>query len=155
MTAPYDGGCVCGAVRYRLTGEPLTLYACHCTECQRHSGSSFALSMPVRRSALEVVHGTPRQYDVVVARGVRRRGRYCEACGTRLWGEPVHLPTMYVVRPGTLDDTTWLDPVAHLWMRSAQPWVIVSDDVLRFDTQPPDFGVLIDAWRVTRARMRR
>jgi hypothetical protein len=50
MAAPYTGGCVCGATCYRLTAEPLTLYACHCTDCQKRSGSAFGLSMWVWQS---------------------------------------------------------------------------------------------------------
>ena len=57
--APYLGHCLCGAVAYRLTGEPLTFYACHCTDCQRRTGAAFALSMIVRRAALELTRGEP------------------------------------------------------------------------------------------------
>jgi hypothetical protein len=54
---PYPGRCLCGAVRYRVTEEPLTLYACHCTDCQKRSGSAFGLSMWVRRAAIEATRG--------------------------------------------------------------------------------------------------
>jgi hypothetical protein len=54
MTAPYFGQCLCGALRFRITAEPLTMYACHCVDCQRRTGAAFALSMLVRRSALEL-----------------------------------------------------------------------------------------------------
>ena len=54
---PQRGACLCGALVYSLGEEPLTLYACHCTDCQRQAGSSFALSMIVRRATLEVVVG--------------------------------------------------------------------------------------------------
>ena len=53
MPAPYDGGCLCGLIRYRLTDEPLTLYACHCTDRQRETGSAFGLSMIVPKSAID------------------------------------------------------------------------------------------------------
>jgi len=142
---------MCGAVRYRLTEEPLTLYACHCTDCQRHTGTSFALSMIVRREALQLVHGEPRAYAVAVP-GPPRRGKFCGECATRLWGEPARFPHIVVLRPGTLDDTTWLDPVAHIWMRSAQPWVSVPTGALTFETQPQDPMALINLWRERRAR---
>ena len=81
-----EGGCLCGAVRYRLTDDPLTLYACHCTDCQRQSGSAFGLSMIVARSAFELVRGEPLALEVM-AEGRTRRPRICGACGTRLFNE--------------------------------------------------------------------
>ncbi|MFL6835047.1 MAG: GFA family protein, partial [Xanthobacteraceae bacterium] len=67
MRLPLSGGCQCGGVRYELSAEPLTVYVCHCTECQRQSGSAFALSLAVARDALAVVKGTPAKWRRVVA----------------------------------------------------------------------------------------
>jgi len=146
MPAPYDGGCICGAIRYRVTDEPLTLYACHCTDCQRHFGSSFGLSMIVSRTALQLLQGHPKKYAVALPGGLQRHGKFCGECATRLWGEPVKFPQVVVVRPGTLDDTTWLDPVAHIWTRSAQQWVVFPNDALTFETQPEDPLALVNLW---------
>ena len=60
---PVEGGCQCGAVRYRLLGAPLTAYLCHCKDCQRLGGSAFSLSMPVAREHIELVSGTPFAYE--------------------------------------------------------------------------------------------
>ncbi len=147
MPAPYEGGCFCGSVRYRLTAEPLTLYACHCTDCQRHTGSSFGLSMVVNRDAVEIHASKPRRYTAASPSGINRRGRFCGQCATRLWGEPVKFPQVLVLRPGTLDDTHWVRPVAHIWLRSAQPWVPIPEGVLRFERQPDDPMALIKAWQ--------
>jgi hypothetical protein len=57
MAPPYTGRCFCEAVRYRITEEPLTFYACHCTDCLKRSGSAFGLSLWVNRAAIEVTHG--------------------------------------------------------------------------------------------------
>ena len=59
LKAPYPGKCLCGAVQFRLTEEPLTLYACHCTDCQKRSGSAFGLSLWVHRAAIQVIEGRP------------------------------------------------------------------------------------------------
>jgi hypothetical protein len=146
MPAPYTGGCLCGDIRYRLTDEPLTLYACHCTDCQRESGSSFGLSMIVSRTALDLLQGEPQRYAVTLADGRQKHGTYCGGCATRLWGEPVKFPQVVNVEPGTLDDTTWLRPVAHIWTRSAQPWVLIPPGTLTFEAQPVDPMALINAW---------
>lgn len=146
MGQPYDGGCVCGAVRYRLCAEPLTLYACHCTDCQTHSGASFALSMFVPRDALVVTRGEAARYDIVVPNGPRRCGRFCAACATRLWGEPTRFEALAVLRPGTLDDTSWFAPVAHIWTRSAQPWFPFPEGAVKFERGVPDPGELLRLW---------
>ena len=147
MPAPYDGGCLCGAIRYRVADEPLTLYACHCTDCQRRTGSAFALSMVVAKSALKLLHGEPRGYAVTLSDGRQKRGKLCGECSTRLWGEPLKFPQVVVVQPGTLDDTRGLRPIGHIWTRSAQPWVPIPKDTLNFEGQPDDPMVLINAWR--------
>ena len=146
MPAPYEGGCICGAVRYRLTSEPLTFYACHCTNCRRYTGTAFGLSMPVLKSAVELLRGEPAAYDVALDEGRRSRGAFCAACVTRLWNEPARAPELLVLRPGTLDDIARFHPVAHIWTRSALPWVVIPEEALRFGQQPP-FTTLMEAWR--------
>ncbi len=121
MTAPYAGGCLCGAIRYRLSAEPLTLYACHCTDCQRQTGSSFNLSMLVPRPALELLKGKPARYRVALPGDRSWHGAFCADCSARLWSEPVKVPQISTLRPGTLDDTSWLRPVGHIW--KAEPGV--------------------------------
>ena len=147
MKLPLTGGCQCGAVRYAIDAEPLTLYACHCTECQRQTGSAFALSMVVKREALRITSGAPKEW-------LRRHesGRviacvFCDACGTRLYHNP-HINTQItILKPGTLDDTTWLDPIGHIWTRSAQCWIDIPGETVNYDVQPPDLSGLIETWR--------
>lgn len=146
MPAPYTGGCLCGEIRYVLNGEPLTLYACHCTDCQRRSGTAFALSMVVDRKSLELRKGKPVHFAVKLADGRIKTGQVCPACNTRLWGEPAKVPDISILQPGTLDDTSWLSPVAHIWTRSAQPWFQCPDDAVKFEGQPAP-GELRKIWQ--------
>lgn len=144
---PYAGRCFCGAVQYRINEEPLTVYACHCTDCQKRSGSAFGLSMWVNRAAIEVTQG---EAVLQIASGHDdrlRHARLCLQCHTRLWSAPEDRPELAVVRPGTLDDTSWLEPVAHLWTRSAQPWVKIPEGVVRYETQPKELTELARLWR--------
>lgn len=146
-TFPCEGGCACGAVRYRLLEDPLELHVCHCTDCQRLSGSAFVLSMAVLRRSLEVVRGEPATIAFDNPEGIPKRDRRCASCGSRLWSEPPRIPEIFTLRPGTLDDTRWLRPIAHIWTVSAQPWVAIPEDVLRYDRQPEDEMELVRAWR--------
>lgn len=147
MPAPYTGRCFCGAARYRVAEEPLVVYACHCTDCQKRSGSAFGLSMWVRVSAIEVTRGEVRADVPLGADGRRRPGKVCPLCSVRLWSEPPHRHGLAVVRPGTLDDTSWLKPQAHLWTRSAQRWFAFPMGVPCYEMQPKDFNELLELGR--------
>lgn len=147
---PQTGGCQCGAVRYRLSAAPATLYACHCQDCQKQSGSAFALSMVVPRDALAIIAGTPREWlrpGAVTASGTPAACLFCEECGTRLYHLPARNKAIAVLKPGTLDDTSWLDPIGHIWTARAQRWVGFAADSVCFEGQPPDFAALQAAWR--------
>ena len=148
MRLPLSGGCQCGGVRYEITAKPLTVYVCHCTECQRQSGSAFALSLAVARDALAVVKGAPAKWRRVVASERVIWCFFCSDCGARLFHNPEHNPKATIVKPGTLDDTTWLKPMGHIWTRSAQPWVRIPPDMVNYEAQPPDLSRLIEAWRM-------
>ncbi|MGQ0654683.1 MAG: GFA family protein [Betaproteobacteria bacterium] len=144
------GGCMCGAARYRIEGEPLTFYACHCTDCQRRSGSAFGLSMLVPRKAVALTQGETLPVEAAVENGRVKRAVACAKCRTHLWGVSGRNPEVLVIRPGTLDDKSGLAPVAHMWTRSKQPWVALPPHVPTFDTQPEDPGLLAKLWRERR-----
>jgi hypothetical protein len=147
MGAPYAGGCLCGALRYRVTAEPLTIYACHCTDCQRRTGTAYALSMVVPRESVVLAQGTPVEYQVPLPDGRVKTGRACGNCSTRLWGEPVKAPQVAIVQPGTLDDTSWVRPVAHIWTRSAMPGTAFEPGAIKFEKMSGSFEELMRLWR--------
>jgi hypothetical protein len=147
MKLPLSGGCQCGALRYEIRAEPTTLYACHCTECQRQSASAFSLSMVVPRQSVVITSGTPK-----VWRRLHESGRvidcvFCGDCGARIYHEPERNPAVTIVKPGTLDDTSWLYPVGHIWTGSAQRWPGIPKDTVNYDKQPPEMSRLIAAWQ--------
>ena len=87
MPAPYTGGCQCGQVRYELTGEPIRLIACHCTECQRQSGSAFGMSMLVRQDDLKI-SGVTKSFVRVVDSGNENIVVFYPDCGVRIHNTP-------------------------------------------------------------------
>jgi hypothetical protein len=145
---PQLGGCLCGEVRYRLGEDPVTLYVCHCTDCQTQTGSSFALSLIVRREAFQFDRGKPSEAAIELPDGRVKRFHYCSRCSTR-FGGPSSVSGLAVIEPGTLDDTSWLRPVGHIWTRSAQPWVVIPEGALRFEQepQPDEWLALVRAWK--------
>lgn len=134
---PLRGGCPCGAIRYEVMALPLSLYACHCTDCQRQSGSSFALNMPVTTSAFRITQGKTKGWRRASPSGATTVSHFCGDCGGRIFGERDGRPDSVNLRAGSLDDTSWLKPAAHFFLRSAQPWERLSPgDALCFETMP-------------------
>lgn len=144
---PLTGGCLCGAIRYEIAGFPLLLYTCSCTDCQSRSGSAFAVNMPVKASDFRVVRGQPKAWRHVSPSGVNVASWFCGDCGGPIYGERDGRPESVTARAGTLDDTSWVVPVAHFFMRSAQSWAVKADGAVCFATAPENFRELAQAWQ--------
>lgn len=129
------GGCQCGKVRYRLSGEPLNLAVCHCKECQRQSGSAFGMSMLVPQANL-AVEGELKSYERSSESGRPVRCFFCPECGTRVYHVVTWAQGTLTLKPGTLDDTSWLSPRVHSWTKFKQPWVEIPEGMPQHATQP-------------------
>ncbi len=130
-----DGGCQCGAVRYRCPNEPLALYACHCSECRKQSGSAFGLSYEVPRAEVALLAGTPRRWSRIADSGRRRDCLFCPDCGTRLWHEGPDSDTI-TIKAGTLDTPVDLSSAIHIWTKSRLPGVAIPTDARQLPGEP-------------------
>ncbi|WP_370206659.1 GFA family protein [Pararhodobacter marinus] len=149
VSLPLQGGCACGAVRYTLKSAPVALFACHCTLCQRQSGSAFGQSLRVRRADLDI-QGETVTLRRETERGTRSESVFCPGCGGRLYN--MRPGTDYChLRGGTLDDTSWLRPAAHIWTRHAQPWFTPPADTLVETGQPASLDAIVQHWQDTKA----
>jgi len=137
MRFPQAGGCQCGAVRYEITGSPITVYACHCTECQTQSGSAFAMAAVIPGQHFRITRGSPKMFPRRTSPTKIMECWFCGDCGTRLYHVPggADYPNRNI-KPGTLDDASWLMPATHFWTRSAQNWVVIPENAVRHETQP-------------------
>jgi len=147
MEPPFTGGCQCGAIRYEITAKPLTLYACHCTDCQKQSASAFGMTFRIQSDALKIIAGKPKEWHTVADSGNAKVAHFCGDCGTRLYNAPARHPGALSIKAGTLDDTSWLQPVGSVWTRSAQPWVAIPPSPLNHETQPDSMQSFVDAWQ--------
>jgi len=129
-------------VRYRLNAPEITVYACHCRECQKQSASAFALSVPASLRDL-TIEGAPAAYERPTDSGSFTRCWFCPECGTRLYHQSARSPDRVTLKGGTLDDPSTLEPVAHLWVSRKQAWLTLPSDVPAYETQPADLA----AWR--------
>ena len=126
-----DGGCQCGAVRFRLTAPPERVYCCHCTECRRQSASAFGISVIVGEGGVELLQGEPTSWTRPTDSGGTMDCTFCPNCGSRLW----HKGGDFVsVKGGTLD--TPPEPTSHIWTDSKMDWVIIPQGVERWAREP-------------------
>jgi hypothetical protein len=102
--------------------------------------------MPVAIGAFRIVRGEPKPWRRIGASGVQSTYWFCGDCGGRVRGERDARPDIRVVRAGTLDDTSWVRPIAHVYMRSAQSWEQISGPEC-FEVMPNDFWALSEKWQ--------
>lgn len=141
---PVEGGCSCGAVRYRLTASPLSVYNCHCKDCQRYSGAGWSMSMIVPTSAFEI-SGETVSYDRTADSGNVIRMNFCARCHGWMWNDPTS-PEIKVARAGTLDDINWAQPVGNIWVTSKAAWAEIDPSLVNFPKGIADRTPLFDAW---------
>jgi hypothetical protein len=132
MSTQREGGCSCGAVRYRLTSDPLFVHCCHCLNCQRQTGSAFVINMLIETERVELLTGEPEEVAVPRSGGQTQEIWRCPTCQTALYSQYT-TPTIRFVRAGTLDDPSSVAPDVHIFTRSKLPWVLLPDDVPAFD----------------------
>jgi hypothetical protein len=133
MTEILEGGCACGAVRYRLEAAPMFVHCCHCRDCQRQTGAAFAVNALIEIDRVALVSGEPVPYGMPTDSGRPHRIYRCPACQTAVWSEYGGLAKLRFVRVGTLDDPAALPPTVHIYTRSKLPWVALPEGVPAFE----------------------
>jgi len=119
----YQGGCLCGGVRYEVGGAPRNLCYCHCTSCRRATGGVSVPWATFERAAFRVTRGalTEHRSSPEVARG------FCAACGSSLTYRHARRPAEIDVTLVTLDAAARLAPEMHVWVADRLPWVHLDD----------------------------
>jgi len=123
------GRCLCGSVRYQINAEPLTMYHCHCWQCRRASGSSFATNILVKTENFEITAGEGALASFESSPGKRRH--FCSRCGSPIFSASEAMPQLRSVRSGTLDVDPGLRPSSHVFVDSKSPWFEIWDDLPR------------------------
>lgn len=134
MAEIHEGGCSCGAVRYRVSSFPARTSVCHCRFCQRRTGSAFGIGVFFRDEVVEFVRGERKTYEHRSDETQRwLRMEFCSTCGNTLTWTVEALPGMRAIAGGTFDDPNWLELDRHVWTRSAQNWMQIPHGVERFE----------------------
>jgi hypothetical protein len=132
MNVSREGGCACGAVRYRLASEPLFVHCCHCLNCQRQTGSAFVVNLLIEADRFEVLGRDPEPVDVPRDDGSTQRIFRCPVCQVAVFSE-YGRPEVRFVRGGTLDEPSSVSPDVHIYTRSKVAWVTLPESVPAFE----------------------
>jgi hypothetical protein len=125
---PIEGGCTCGAVRYRLEIAPLFVNCCHCTWCQRETGSAFAVNAMIETDRIKLLKGQPEMVLTPSASGKGQKIVRCPQCKLALWGHYAGGGDFIgFVRVGTLDRAQEFPPDIHIFVTTKQPWVLLPE----------------------------
>jgi len=160
MAETFEGGCACRRIHYRMNGRPFVVHCCHCSWCQRETGSAFAVNALVEADRVDLLAGEPER---VVTPSLSGKGQIilrCPDCRVALWS---HYPgggeAVNFMRVGTLDEPAAMPPDIHIYTSTKLPWVTLPEGVPAFpefyDARqywPPE---TMARWQATRERTRR
>lgn len=135
QTDSHDGGCTCGWVRFRMEAQPLIVHCCHCSWCQRQSGSAFAVNALVEADRVSILKGDVEHIEVPSPSGANQKIARCPNCKVAVWSNYLVMygglgELVLFIRVGTLDDPGRITPDVHIFTSSKQPWVVLPPGAL-------------------------
>ncbi|QMU57372.1 MAG: aldehyde-activating protein [Boseongicola sp.] len=129
----HKGRCACGSVTYEMTSGPMFVHNCHCTDCQRQSGSAYVVNAMIERDRLNI-SGALTDHLVETPSGSGQKICRCADCGVAIYSAYlVRGEKLSFLRVGTLDDPNVCPPDVQIWTRSKQAWVTLSNDIPAFE----------------------
>jgi hypothetical protein len=139
MTTATTGSCLCGTVRFEITGPCKFMAHCHCSMCRKHQGALYSTMIGVERANFRWLSGQP---DIVHYRASPAFARpFCSRCGSTV---PDDSNDMVGVPAGCLQDDPGIRPQAHIFVGSKSPMWDIDDDLVKFDEYPPGFGTAVE-----------
>lgn len=132
---PLTGGCLCGAVRYEATAEPIHAGLCYCADCRKASGSGFIPFMGFAADALTIT-GETRPSQVPSFRGGTATRNHCARCGSLVFGGERGESDSFTIYAGSLDDPGRFKPTVALFTRDRPAWAEVKSGLTEFETMP-------------------
>jgi hypothetical protein len=118
-----EGGCHCGAIRFNVTGEPMWIGVCYCTDCRKISGTPSMTFAEFEKDSLTILRGSPKEYQS--SKKVTRT--FCEACGSPLSYISSAYPDKVEIPVGAFDDPESLAPQVHIWTSRKPSWLVICD----------------------------
>jgi hypothetical protein len=121
MSQILEGGCLCGAVRFKGEAEAPSAMHCCCKDCQRATGSAFATIVAVPAASFEV-SGPTKSYRTAGESGRHVERWFCSECGSQLYSQAEVMADSYFIKAGVLDDSSVLEPQMVIWASSRPAW---------------------------------
>ncbi len=131
-----EGGCTCGLVRYKVQSAPLIVHCCHCSFCQRQSGSAFAVNALIEADRVELLTGEVEEILMPTPSGKGQTVARCQKCRVAVWSNYYMgglRERIRFIRVGSLDNPDLLPPDVHIFTKSKQAWVVLPPDDLSVD----------------------
>ncbi len=129
MSDSLEGGCACGAVRYRLGSKPMFVHCCHCKDCQRQTGSAFVINALIEADRVEMLASETEAVPVPTDSGRPHVIHRCPTCKIAVFSHYGGVERLSFVRVGTLDEPSALPPDIHIYTRSKLPWLVLPAEV--------------------------
>jgi hypothetical protein len=136
MTTTLNGSCLCGAIRYSVRTHVTELRACHCTNCQKISGSGGTVNAIIPSKDFYIVQGTPKRYTKAADSGRVLHRYFCADCGAAIYSQREIAPERVVVRAGAFDNPPPMKLTAHIWTKSARNWDAIDPAAQQVPGQP-------------------
>jgi len=130
------GQCLCGAVKYKITAEPMRMAACHCKGCQRSSGTGH-MALAFFKDSEITIEGETSSFDAKADSGNINSRHFCPKCGSRLFTRNSGRPGVTGIAVGCADDNSWFSPQAVVYNSRCESWDEIPLDIPKFDGMPP------------------
>ena len=132
-----EGGCACGAVRFKISGDLMGAGVCHCRSCQYAAGGPPTYVVLAPKAGFSVTRGEAKVYRSKADSGAEVGRAFCAECGTPLYTLAGPMIPFLPVKVGALDDPSTYQPGVHLYMEDAQPWHLTHQGLPQFQKMPP------------------
>ena len=136
-----NANCHCGQLQLICEGEPRRISVCHCTDCQRRTGSVFGIAAFYDRGSV-TCKGTSRAFTRDSASGRSVTFYFCNQCGSSVYWEPARMPDLVGVAVGAFGDPDFPRPEQSVWTKDKHPWVSLPDGIPTFDVGPPGTRII-------------
>ena len=141
----FKGGCLCGSIAYEVSSDPVNIWNCHCDDCRKATGGSFATNVFVQAQNLIITSGAPNTYQSSSDSGNTMTREFCSNCGPQLFVGNSARPEFKAVRVGSIEDADFVQPWANIYVSKALPFVKLGANLENFEKAPPNPGKYIRA----------
>lgn len=137
MVESITGGCLCGSIRYEIKQDVKNIITCHCTHCQKASGSGMSHNTVVPKSIFHLSSGQPKVFADTADSGNKLFRAFCPDCGSPIYSQRELVPDILIVKVGTLDNSNAMKVVMNIWTRSARPWAHIDPATEQYPQNRP------------------